>query len=73
MCGIFGVIHFDEKPVDKEKVIQARDRLTHRGPDDKGIFISKTANAVFGHRRLSIIDLSPLGHQPMTTEDGRCW
>ncbi|MCH7772248.1 MAG: asparagine synthase (glutamine-hydrolyzing) [Bacteroidetes bacterium] len=71
MCGIFGVVHFDEKPVDKEKVIRARDRLTHRGPDDKGIFISKTTNAVFGHRRLSIIDLSPLGHQPMTTEDGR--
>ncbi len=43
MCGIFGVINFDGQPVDKEKVLSARDILAHRGPDDSGIIIL-TAN-----------------------------
>jgi len=38
MCGIFGVINFDGQPVDKEKVLSARDILAHRGPDDSGIY-----------------------------------
>ena len=40
MCGIFGVINFDGQPVDKEKVLSARDILAHRGPDDSGIYLS---------------------------------
>ena len=44
---------------------------THRGPDDAGLF--QDARAVLGHRRLSIIDLSPTGHQPMCNEDGAVW
>ena len=79
MCGIFGVINFDGQPVDKEKVLSARDVLAHRGPDDSGIYYStlnpltsnNPTNIVLAHRRLSIIDLSPAAHQPMTTEDGR--
>ncbi len=84
MCGIFGVINFDGQPVDKERVLSARDVLAHRGPDDSGIYYStlnpitsnqQTSNSItniaLAHRRLSIIDLSPSAHQPMTTEDGR--
>ena len=81
MCGIFGVINFDGQSVDKEKVLSARDILAHRGPDDSGIYylnyqpsIHSTDNSTdiaLAHRRLSIIDLSPAAHQPMTTEDGR--
>jgi asparagine synthase (glutamine-hydrolysing) len=84
MCGIFGVINFDGQPVDKERVLSARDILTHRGPDDSGIYYSTLnsstsnhqtsnylTNIALAHRRLSIIDLSPAAHQPMTSEDGR--
>jgi asparagine synthase (glutamine-hydrolysing) len=86
MCGIFGVINFNGQTVDKEKVLSARDVLAHRGPDDSGIYFSnchpepvegsinqskKLFSVALSHRRLSIIDLSPSGHQPMTTEDGR--
>lgn len=79
MCGIFGVINFNGQPVDKEKVLSARDILTHRGPDDSGVYFSNchpepvegSPSVAFAHRRLSIIDLSPAAHQPMTTEDGR--
>ena len=79
MCGIFGVINFDGQPVDKEKVLSARDILAHRGPDDSGVYFSSigegggkgTASVTLAHRRLSIIDLSPAAHQPMVSEDGR--
>ncbi len=71
MCGIFGVINFGGQPVDKERVLSARDILAHRGPDDKGIFISDEGNVALTQRRLSILDLSPAGHQPMFSEDKR--
>jgi asparagine synthase (glutamine-hydrolysing) len=48
-----------------------RDRLLHRGPDDEGIWQDAEAGLAFGFRRLSIIDLSPAGHQPMVSADGR--
>jgi len=65
MCGLVGI--FQKKPVDK-KVLQDMTRvMTHRGPDDEGIVIYK--NVGLGHRRLSIIDLSAAGHQPMFNED----
>ena len=47
--------------------------LAHRGPDDSGIVELHDGRLVLGHRRLSIIDLSPLGHQPMASPDGRDW
>lgn len=46
-------------------------RLLHRGPDDEGFWIDERAGVAFGHRRLSIIDLSPLGHQPMESASKR--
>ena len=48
----------------------ANDLLTHRGPDDKGVFIDNAAGIGLGHCRLSILDLSLLGHQPMHSSDG---
>lgn len=70
MCGIFGVISQREK-ADREKILAARDTLAHRGPDDKGFFVSDDEMTALAHRRLSIIDLSPAAHQPMSTPDKR--
>jgi asparagine synthase (glutamine-hydrolysing) len=70
MCGIFGIKFVDGgRPVDRQMVVTATDLMTHRGPDDSGYWVQGSLG--LGHRRLSIIDLSPLGHQPMFNEDGR--
>ncbi len=47
--------------------------MTHRGPDDAGLYINSAETVGLAHRRLSIIDLTPAGHQPMTNEDGTVW
>jgi asparagine synthase (glutamine-hydrolysing) len=69
MCGITGLIDF-QKNTSKDTLLAMRECIMHRGPDDIGEHISETPDALvaFGFRRLSIIDLSPLGHQPMTNE-----
>lgn len=69
MCGINGIFHLNFKQVDQNQLEKMRDILEHRGPDDKGIFIKN--NIGLGHRRLSIIDTSPAGHQPFISENGR--
>jgi asparagine synthase (glutamine-hydrolysing) len=72
MCGFAGFIDFNKR--EDLKVLKAMaDTLVHRGPDDSGYEFLPTENAHigFGFRRLSIIDLSPLGHQPMYHADGR--
>lgn len=70
MCGINGILHLQsQKKVDERVLTKMRDSLEHRGPDDKGLFIAN--NIGFGHRRLSILDLSLAGHQPFLSEDGR--
>lgn len=71
MCGIIGVI--SNREYDLKKFIEMRDTLIHRGPDDEGVYFNDIKNVVLGHRRLSIIDLSPLGKQPMSNEDGSIW
>jgi len=68
MCGILAVMNFCGTQPDKELIIQMRDTMYHRGPDDAGLY-SNGAIAM-GHRRLSIIDLSETGRQPMKNEDG---
>ena len=69
MCGITGFIDF-QKNTSQETLTAMRESLIHRGPDDSGLEISETKEAVvgFGFRRLSIIDLTPLGKQPLTNE-----
>ena len=66
MCGISGIINKSGKKVPKEEIKKINDLITHRGPDDEGFYFGK--NFAFGHRRLSIIDLSSAGHQPMHYE-----
>lgn len=74
MCGLTGVYYFhSNQTVHEETLAQMRDTLVHRGPDDSGIYISKNRKLGFGFRRLSIIDLSAAGHQPMTNEDKSLW
>ena len=66
MCGITGIINSDKKPVDKGVLLKMNQKLVHRGPDDEGLWIDpKKKNVGLAQRRLSILDLSPLGHQPM--------
>ncbi len=71
MCGIFGLVarHGLTPSCSDREVARLRDLLTHRGPDDSGIF--RIRNAVLAHRRLSVIDPSPAGRQPLSTPDGR--
>ena len=73
MCGIVGIMRFDGRPIEEGRLIAMRDAMAHRGPDDKGIYLSPQGSGAavgLGHRRLSIIDLTAAGHQPMATEDG---
>jgi asparagine synthase (glutamine-hydrolysing) len=69
MCGIAGFL--STRSVDEDVVRRMIDPIRHRGPDDQGVWIDREAGVGLGHRRLSIIDLSPLGHQPMESADGR--
>lgn len=102
MCGIFGIIRYDGKPVDVELLRRSTNALRHRGPDDEGYLLANSAtgrvtpcggvdtdkrlrlpsispvektdvNLAFGFRRLSILDLSTAGHQPMASADASCW
>ncbi len=63
MCGISGIISLENNSINKKEIKAINDLVIHRGPDDEGYFYSN--NFAFGHRRLSILDLSSLGHQPM--------
>ena len=69
MCGICGVINFGGTEVSPVLLRKMTDAIAHRGPDGEGWFRDK--NVGLGHRRLAILDLSPAGHQPMITRDGR--
>ncbi len=71
MCGICGKINLNDSPVDETLLRGMTSTLIHRGPDDEGIYAK--GGVGLGHRRLSIIDLSPLAHQPMSNEDGSVW
>lgn len=72
MCGIAGVLSFQDSPfrVSQDYITAMRDTMIHRGPDGAGAWISPDGHVGLGHRRLSIIDLSPAAAQPMENEDG---
>src|SRR3954452_7270391 len=69
MCGIVGAVSI--RPVDDGLVTEARDLLTHRGPDAAGLWTSPDRRVCLGHRRLAVVDLSPDANQPFRSADGR--
>jgi len=74
MCGFAGILDPDRRTSDqamRATVARMADTLRHRGPDDGGIWVDPTAGVALGHRRLSVVDLSPAGHQPMVSASGR--
>ncbi|MFZ2188303.1 MAG: asparagine synthase (glutamine-hydrolyzing) [Candidatus Moraniibacteriota bacterium] len=72
MCGITGKIHLNTGLVSVEDIEKMNLAIAHRGPDDSGTYISPNQKIGLGHQRLSIIDLSHFGHQPMSYMD-RYW
>lgn len=72
MCGINGIFYFNsESPANAAASVGEMNRLIrHRGPDDTGVWTHPNGSICLGHQRLSIIDLSPSGHQPMRGPEG---
>lgn len=73
MCGIAGLWSYEARELDaaEHSLRTMLAHMVHRGPDDEGVWADHEAGVLLGHRRLAVIDLSPLGHQPMVTEDGQ--
>jgi len=69
MCGIVGVFNLNGDPFSQKALKGMADAIAHRGPDGEGYFLED--NIALAHRRLSILDLSPKGAQPMTSKDGK--
>ena len=69
MCGIVGVYSLDGSRFSRENIKRMNDMLSHRGPDSEGILVEK--NVALGHKRLSILDISSAGDQPMTSKNGK--
>ena len=71
MCGIAGIVSSGRlHPEERARLPVMRDVLTHRGPDEGGLYSDERAG--LAHRRLSIVDLAA-GHQPLSNEDGSIW
>ena len=73
MCGIAGWARREPGPADEGRLQRMCDLQRHRGPDDAGVYVSADGKVGLGNRRLSILDLSPSGHQPMGNEAGTAW
>jgi asparagine synthase (glutamine-hydrolysing) len=71
MCGIVGQVNAGGAPVSASALAAMRDVLIHRGPDDAGLHVDGSVG--LGARRLAIFDLTPAGHQPMSSRDGNLW
>lgn len=71
MCGIAGFLTISAAANMEAHARRMADSLAHRGPDDIGVWVNEAAGVALAHRRLSILDLSPAGHQPMTSDCGR--
>ncbi|MCI5180295.1 MAG: asparagine synthase (glutamine-hydrolyzing) [Candidatus Electrothrix sp. AW3_4] len=73
MCGLTGFLSktwFEQEQTDA-LLTRMLDSIAHRGPDDSGIWSDTTAGIFLGHRRLAVVDISPAGHQPMSSRCGR--
>ena len=64
MCGILGILGANSEFIEKASSV-----IEHRGPDDSGVFLDSKSKIGLGHRRLSILDISSFGHQPMISSD----
>lgn len=76
MCGILGIFSTNQKAISDDQIAQLRKaslRMLHRGPDDNGEYLSFRQDVALFHRRLSIIDISHAGHQPMSNENRDVW
>lgn len=71
MCGLAGFAFSPSFALEEERLRAALAAMRHRGPDDAGVFMDAEQSIGLAHARLSILDLSPLGHQPMLSDDGR--
>ena len=73
MCGIAGIFHYADPdcPVDRDLLVRMTRAIAHRGPDAEDFHVE--AGLGLGHRRLSIVDLSPTGAQPMPNDDQSNW
>lgn len=71
MCGICGIVDLGAGQVSEEDLVEMRDQISHRGPDDAGVYLREGVG--LAARRLSIIDLSARGHMPMPSEDEKQW
>jgi len=72
MCGIAGILTSNLAPeLLDSRLAEMQRRLRHRGPDDRGVYVDASARTGLAHTRLAIQDLSPAGHQPMASRDGR--
>jgi len=71
MCGICGKLDLTGRPVPRTLLEAMCESIAHRGPDDRGVLVDPPVG--LGHQRLSIIDLTSSGHQPMSNEDGTIW
>lgn len=71
MCGLVGFLNAAFLGDWAATIRKMNGTLSHRGPDDEGVWIDEAAGIALGHRRLAILDLSPAGHQPMVSACGR--
>ncbi|MGC9025321.1 MAG: asparagine synthase (glutamine-hydrolyzing), partial [Chloroflexia bacterium] len=71
MCGICGIWNLNRRPVAPDEIHAMANALAHRGPDGEGYYLD--GPLALGHRRLSILDLTPTGNQPMDYANGRYW
>ncbi|EET86620.1 Asparagine synthase (glutamine-hydrolyzing), partial [Clostridium carboxidivorans P7] len=70
MCGILCVVSKKNEKLNREDIVLMRDKMEHRGPDDAGLLMARNDRVALAHRRLSILDLSKAGHQPMKSQKG---
>lgn len=73
MCGILGQFNHNNLRINEQLFDKMRDTQAHRGPDNAGSWFSDDGFIALGHRRLSFLDLSETGHQPMSNEDNTLW